>query len=161
MARRPEDAPAAYRHGIEDYLKQGLEEGRWDRLTQALAIGSTGFLEKLRRKLTGEAGARTNARAWRRLLPFAAIAQAVEGVRGARWAEVVERRGDWGRDLTLYVGRLHGGLTLKELAIRAGMPLDTVQSCVQRVRRHLAKDAVLRRNHAKVMQALADRLENA
>ena len=37
----------------------------------------------------------------------------------------------------------------------------TVQSCVQRVRRHLAKDAVLRRNHAKVMQALADRLENA
>lgn len=34
--------------------------------------------------LTGEAGARTNARAWRRLLPFAAIAEAVEGVRGAR-----------------------------------------------------------------------------
>ena len=63
----------------------------------------------------------------------------------------------WGRDLTLYVGRLHGGLTLKDLAAQAGMPLDTVQSCVQRVCRHLAKDTVLRRNHAKVMQVLADR----
>ncbi len=65
----------------QDYLTQGLQEGRWDRLTQALAIGSTPFLEKLRRKLTGEAGARTNARAWRRLLPFAAIARAVAEVR--------------------------------------------------------------------------------
>jgi transposase len=69
--------------------------------------------------------------------------------------------GDWGRDLTLYVGRLHGGMTLKELAAQAGMSLDTVQSCVQRVRRNLATDAVLRRNHAKVMQALADRQADA
>ena len=161
VTRKPEDAPAAYRHGIEDYLKQGLEDNQWIRLTQALAIGSTAFMEKLRRKLTGEAGARTNARAWQRLLPFAAVARAVEEVRGARWDKVVERRGDWGRDLTLYVGRLHGGMTLKELAAEAGMPLDTVQSCVQRVRRHLAKDAVLRRNHANVMQALGDRQADA
>lgn len=78
-------------------------------------------------------------------------------VRGAPWPEVVARRGDWGRDLTLYVARLHGGMTLKELASQAGMSLDTVQSCVQRVRRHLPKDAALRRHHAKVLQVLADK----
>jgi len=157
VAKKMEDAPAAYRHGIEDYLKHGMKEDTTTRLTQALAIGSTAFVEKLRRRLTGSDGVRTNARAWRRLLPFTDVVRAVEGVRGERWVEFAGRRGDWGRDLALYVGRMHGGMTLKELAVSAGMNLDTVQSCVQRIRKCLAKDTGLRRSHARVLLALANR----
>ena len=154
VARKQAEAPAAYRNGIEDYLKQGVEEGASDRLTQALAIGSTVFVETLRRKLTGESRARTNARAWRRLLPFAEVVRAVESVRVAQWAEFGGCRGDWGRDLVLYVGRMHGAMTLAELATHAGMKLDTVNKCVLRMRQRVKKELQMKRNHAQVMKAL-------
>jgi len=111
--------------------------------------------ELIQHRLTGNVGTRTNARSWRRLLPFTEVAQAVETVRGAKWAEFVERRGDWGRDLALYVGRMHGGMTLQELATHANMNLDTVQSCVIRVRNRLKKQKKLRCAYAQVMQTLA------
>jgi hypothetical protein len=97
VARRREVAAEAYRHGIEDYLKQGLEEGAVGRLTQALAIGSTAFVEKLRSQLTGASGDRTNVRAWRRHIPFTEVVRAVEAVRGAAWPEFAGCRGDRGR----------------------------------------------------------------
>ena len=155
VSKEPKESAAAYRAGIEDYLKQGIEESAARRLSQALAIGSAAFVEKLRQRLTGNVGTRTNARSWRRLLPFTEVAQAVETVRGAKWAEFVERRGDWGRDLALYVGRMHGGMTLQELATHANMNLDTVQSCVIRVRNRLKKQKKLRCAYAQVMQTLA------
>jgi hypothetical protein len=155
VARKTKEAPAAYRRALEDYLKQGLEETATRCLTQALVIGSTAFVEKLRRRFVGESGARANGRAWRRLLPFAEVVRAVETVRGTPWAEFGRRRGDWGRDLTLYVGRMHGGLTLAELATHAEMKLDTVNKCVLRMRRRLEKEPPMKRYHAWVMQVLS------
>lgn len=154
VARRREDAAAAYRHELEDYLKQGIEEGAVVRLTQALAIGSTAFVEKLRNQLTGASGDRTNVRAWRRLLPFAEIVRAVETVRAASWADFAVWRGDWGRDLVLYVARMHGGMTLAEIARHAGMKLDTVNKSVLRMRQRIKKEASMKRKHAKVMKTL-------
>jgi hypothetical protein len=46
VARAGDQAAAAYRKQIEDYLKQGSEEGAFERLTQALAIGSTAGTRK-------------------------------------------------------------------------------------------------------------------
>jgi REP element-mobilizing transposase RayT len=154
VAQKAEDAPEAYRREIEAYLKQGIQEGTATRLTQAVALGSTAFLEKLRLKLAGQGTTRANSRAWRRLLPFAAVVREVEGVRGCGWAEMTARRGDWGRDLALYIGRMQGGMTLTELAAQSGIPLDTVQSCVQRMRRRLPEDATLRRHHARTAESL-------
>jgi len=45
------DPKADYRRYIEDYLHQGMEEGVFERLTAALAIGGTAFIERLRRKV--------------------------------------------------------------------------------------------------------------
>ena len=154
VARRREESAAAYRHEIEDYLKQGVEEGATGRLTKALAIGSTAFVERLRNQLTGVSGDRTNVRAWRRLLPFAEIVRAVESVRKAAWAEFAGCRGDWGRDLVLYVARMHGGMTLAELARHAGMKLDTVNKSVLRMRQHIMHEVPMRRKHTQVMKAL-------
>lgn len=54
-------------------------------------------------------------RDWRRLLPFPEVMAAVATVRGEPWESFVNRYGDWGRDLALYIGRVRCGLTLKEL----------------------------------------------
>jgi hypothetical protein len=61
-----------------------------------------------------------NTRAWRRLLPFEEVVRAVESGQGEAWADFADRRGDWGRDLALHVGRGRCGLTLRELGRKAG-----------------------------------------
>ena len=75
-------------------------------------------------------------------------------MREAPWAEFAGCRGDWGRDLVLYVARMHGGMTLAELARHAGMQLDTVNKSVPRMRQRVKMDAQMKRHHVKVMQAL-------
>ena len=152
VARTGADATAAYRQQIVVYLKQGMEKGAVARLTQALAIGSTAFLERLRRRLANHTGAWTNARAWRRLLPFRTIMQAVETVKQESWKEFVDRRGDWGRDLALYIGRRHGGLTLQELGAQAEMTPPAVSKAETRMRTRLSKDRHLREVADKVLR---------
>jgi hypothetical protein len=156
-AKKPEEAPDAYRRWIEDYLRQGVEEGTASRLTQALAIGSAAFVEKLRRRMSATTGARTNARAWRRLLGFREVAQAVESEVGAAWADFGSRRGDERRDLVLYLGRTRGGMTLAELARHAGMSLDTVAKAVKRLQTRLPRNRPLRARLGRIEQALAGR----
>jgi len=133
---------ATYRGQVEEYLKQGVEVGTSDRLTQALAIGSTVFIEKLRRQLSGKGGA-TNARAWRRLLPFREIVRVVADIRQEPWETFVNRHGDWGRDLALLIGRKHAGMTLRELGAECGMNAQAVSTAVKRLDLRLKTDKSL------------------
>jgi hypothetical protein len=66
--------------------------GSFERLTQALAIGSTAFLEGLRLRLAQRTGAWTKARAWRRLLPFRTMVLSVETAKQASWKDFVDLR---------------------------------------------------------------------
>ncbi len=150
------DPKADYRRYIEDYLRQGVEEGVLARLTAALAIGSTSFIEGLRRKVPSKAGSETNARAWRKLLAFDTVVKAVEQVKGEPWQDFADRRGDWGRDLVLYVARTRSGRTLAELGVLAGMSVDGVSKAVQRMCARLSDDKKLNRNLRKVMRALEE-----
>jgi len=151
------DPKADYRRYLEDYLSQGVEEGVFGRLTAALAIGGTAFIEALRRKVPLKAGPGTNARAWRRLLSFDAVVKAVEQVKGEPWRDFADRRGDWGRDLALYVARTRSGRTLGELGALSGMSAEGVSKAVQRMRSRLSGDKKLNRFHRKVMLALKEK----
>ena len=151
------DPKADYRRYLEDYLRQGVEEGAFGRLTAALAIGGTSFIEGLRRKVPRKAGPETNARAWRRLLAFEAVVDAVEYVKGERWEDFAGRRGDWGRDLALYVARHRSGRTLAELGKLSGMSVDGVSKAVQRMHMRLSEDKRLSRILGKVMLSLKER----
>jgi hypothetical protein len=133
------------RRQIEDDLKQGVADGVTERLTQALAIGSTAFIEKLRRRLSGRSGAATNARAWRRLLPFQDIVRAVVAIKKEPWEAFADRPGDWGRDLALQIGRKHGGMTLRELGEACGMNAQAVSKAVTRLDARLKRDKGLQR----------------
>jgi len=44
----------------------------------------------------------------------------VEKVKGEKWEQFRDRYGDAGRDLVLWFGRRHGGLSLRELGELAG-----------------------------------------
>ena len=151
------DPKADYRRTIEDYLRQGVEEGVFARLTAALAIGGTTFIEGLRRQVPRKAGSETNARAWRRLLSFEAVVKAVEQVKGEPWQDFADRRGDWGRDLALYVARTRSGRTLAELGTLSGMSKHGVSKAVQRMSVRLSEDKKLNRSLRKVMLALEEK----
>ena len=146
---------AEYRRYLEDYLRQGQEEGAGARLTAAVAIGSAAFIERLRKKIPKRAGGETNARAWRSLLPFAEVVKAVEAVKGEPWETFVDRKGDWGRDLALYVGRMRCGLTLGELGGKAGgMGVQAVSKAVARIKVRMRGDSGLKRKLARVLKAI-------
>ena len=131
-----------------------VDEGAGARLTQALAIGSTAFIEKLRRKVARHMGHDTNATAWRRLLPFAEIVRVVTTLQKRPWDEFANRRGDWGRDLALLLGRTRGGLTLRELGQETGMKPHAVSKAIMRIAERLSKDARLQRVKLRAVRML-------
>lgn len=74
---------------------------------------------------------------------------AVESVRGEPWEDFVNRHGDWGRDLALYVGRSRCGLTLKELGRYVGMNIRTVSQAAKRIEARLKKEKELSTTYRK------------
>jgi REP element-mobilizing transposase RayT len=143
-----------YRRCLED-SRQGLAEGAFARLTAAVAIGGTAFVARLRKKIPRHAGGDTNARAWRVLLPFGDVVAAVEAVKGEAWTDFADRKGDWGRDLALCVGRMRCGLTLGELGAQAGgLTVPAVAKAVGRMAERLKTDRVVRRASAQVLKLL-------
>jgi putative transposase len=139
------DARGSYRQWIEEYLRQGIEESVTARLTAAVAIGSVTFLERLRRQVKGNGTEQPEVRRWRRLMPFARVVAAVEGVKGEDWRGFCDRRGDWGRDLALWLGRKHCGLTLRELGAAAhGMAYPAASKAIKRMAERLQQDRHLR-----------------
>jgi hypothetical protein len=94
---------------------------------------------------------------WRRLLPFSEIRQAVEAVKQAPWKTFVNARGDWGRDLALYLARQHAGLTLAELGRETGMGVQAVSKAATRMCARLRRDVPLRRRAKQLVRELARR----
>ena len=153
-AREPK---GEYRRYLEDCLRQGLAEGAVARMTAAVAIGGTAFVERLRRKLPPSARSDTNARAWRRLLPFGEVVKAVETVKGEEWASFADRKGDSGRDLALYVARMNCGLSIPELASHAGAEAAAVSKAIQRMGKRLSCDRRLKSLLRKVLAEIGVR----
>ena len=154
-AEKDDKAEAVYRRCLEEYLRQGVEEGAFARITAAVAIGGTAFIAGLRRKIPKRAGGDTNARSWRRLLAFEEVIKAVVDVKNEPWRAFAGRRCDWGRDLALHVGRMRCGLTLRELGEHAGgMGVQAVAKACGRMSEKLKTDKGLQRALLRVVRSL-------
>lgn len=65
----------------------------------------------------------------------------VESVGAKRWPGSVPQRGDWGRDLVLFLAHQHSGLSLKELGREAGgMDYGAVSEAIRRFRKRVSMD---------------------
>jgi hypothetical protein len=135
---------AAYRKCILERL--GVPEDDTLSISKALVLGSEAFKEWARRLLlkshTKKSG---NVAQWKRLLPFETVVARMERLKGEKWESFVNRRGDWGRDMALYNGRLQCGLTLEELGAFAGMRPSAVSQSVARFAQRLSHQPSLRR----------------
>lgn len=78
-----------------------------------------------------------------------------EAVKGEPWETFADRKGDWGRDLALYVGRMRCGLTLGELGGKAGgMGVQAVSKAVARMEVRMREAPGLKRKLARVLKAI-------
>jgi len=155
--RNGAEEKTSYRRWVEDYLRQGVEETTATRLTAAVAMGSVEFLDRWRSLAKGDGTEQHDLRRWRRLLPFERVVQAVESAKGETWDRFCDRRGDWGRDLALWLGRKNCGLTLRELgSVAHGMAYPAVAKAVARMEQRLKHDHPLRAIAEKAKLALSN-----
>jgi hypothetical protein len=138
-------------------LRQGVVEGAFAKLSTAVAVGSAEFIAKLRKQVLKHKGENTNERDWRKLLPFPEVMAAVASVRGEPWENFVNRHGDRGRDLTLYIGRERCGLTLKELGRYTDMKIAAVSQAAIHIRRMLATDKALAMAYSKTLRIVGEK----
>ena len=110
-----------------------------------MALGTVAFLDRMRRLAKGDSLEQHDLRRWQRLVPFDRVVHAVEAAKGEPWAAFCNRRGDWGRDLALWLGRTCCGLTLRELgAAVQGLAYPAVAKAVARMEQRLQQDRSLR-----------------
>ncbi len=150
-------ATASYRWHVEEVLRAGAEsiEGLADRVRGALALGSTAFVEGLRRGIKGDRHEQPALRAWQRLLPFERVMEVVAREKGEPWEQFRDRHGDWGRDVALWLGRHHCGLTQVELGKAAGgIAYPAVGQAVRRIGRKRQTDRKLARLIARLERNL-------
>lgn len=155
-ADKGKDPKKEYRDWIEDYVRQGVVEGAFAKLSTAVAIGSAEFIAKLRKQVLKHKGENTNERDWKKLLPFPEVMAAVASVRGEPWENFVNRHGDWGRDLALYIGRVRCGLTLKELGHYVGMNIRAVSQASKRMELRLKEEKGLSKAYRKTLKILGE-----
>ena len=84
------------------------------------------------------------------------IVRAVERLKGEKWKLFSGRRGDWGRDAALWLGRRVGRLGLADLAQKLGCDYTTVGKAVSRFGQRLKTDAGLARKIGKLRTGEAD-----
>jgi REP element-mobilizing transposase RayT len=140
--------PLRYRKYVEAPLRGGAEEleSFGDRLKGAMALGSESFIWRLRGMVKGNPATQPALRQWKRTLPFERVMAAVESVKGERWAEFARRHGDEARDVALWLGRKHCGLTLAELGQAAdGIRPAAAGSAIRWMDRRLAKSGKLKK----------------
>ena len=114
-------------------------EEPWSAVVGRLVLGSKKFLRKLRQNCLKPV---------RRRPAWPEIVRAVEQVMGKPWEDFANRRGDFGRDLGLYIARHSAGLTLAALGRETNMHVMAVSVAVKRLGQRLEQDKALRKAKA-------------
>lgn len=122
---------AGYRKRTEDRLRQGQPEDIWSKIKWSAVWGSERFARAMRAK-AGISRETHHRKELLREVPWADVVKAVEAVKGEKWKAFVNRHGDWGRDLALWIGRRRGYMTLRQLGDEAGdMDYSAVSEAVR------------------------------
>ncbi len=131
-----------YREYVEEAIREGLKASPWESLREQIVLGTQEFLEELKKSMSGGAGERERLeRMMERRPDWGQVVRCVEQLKGEPWKDFRERHTDGGRDLVLHLARRLGGMTLNELARRAGLRGDSaVSMALRRYARRLARD---------------------
>jgi hypothetical protein len=97
-----------------------------------VVLGDQRFVEQIATAIEGDAREQRSLEQLKPRPSFAQVVVAVEQLKEESWQQFVDRQGDWGRDLALYLGRKQGGLKLKELGAEVGIDYASVGMAIKR-----------------------------
>jgi hypothetical protein len=125
---------------LGEAVREGLEETPWEQLQAGVVLGGEEFVDRIRSRLRGDPKEQPGLRQLKGAPGFDRVRSIVEELKGESWESFRDRRGDWGRDLALYVARKRCGMGLKELgAVGGGLGYTTVSMAVKRLEKQAAK----------------------
>ena len=138
------------RQQYQRYVEAGLLEGAiacpWERVRGQVALGDALFVERLQERLQGDEREQSGLRQLKARPGWERAVKIVEEMKKESWEEFRDRRGDWGRDVTLWLGRRVCGLKLQELAEYAGLShYGSVSTALRYLQARLVQDAALSR----------------
>jgi len=128
LGGKKRQAGEKYQEYCEEAIGQGASLSPWDKVIGQAVLGTERFVARTRARLGQEEG----ARGLRKAQGLEAVIAAVERVTGEKWKEFRDRHGDAGRDLVLYLGRKHCGLSHRELSQTAGIAYASAATAVRR-----------------------------
>ena len=143
-----------YRRRAEERLMRGQEEDIWSKLKWGVVLGSERFARGMREKAKVLRETRGRRRL-RREVEWKEVVRAVETVKNESWKAFVDRHGDWGRDLALWVARRRAGMMLRELGQEAGgLDYSAVSEAIRHFERQTLANITVRRAQQAVMRIL-------
>ena len=110
----------AYARYVEQAVREGLEESPWEKLTEQVVLGSRKFRKSVQKFCQGNERESPGLKRLKGMPTWEQAVAVVEKIKGEKWRDFRDRYGDWGRDLTLYLGQRRCGMRLKELGERVG-----------------------------------------
>lgn len=149
------ECQARYRKDLEEYVRGGYGEGWAARLRNGLAVGTDGFVRRVKDGVRRIKREWTGKRELSRRRSFAEVIRAVEKVKGEPWEKFVGRHGDWWRDLALRAARECTGMTHAELGAAAGgLDYAAVNTAVRRLEMRRVKERAIKSAFRQVMEML-------
>lgn len=142
----PAERRRQYRETTKSLLRKSVEETGRERLNDALAVGGEAFRDKIKRLAGGGDREIRGKRELRRRVSFEDVVRAVEQVKGEKYEEFVNRRGDWGLPLVMWLARRCCGMTLQEIGAElGGKDYAAVSDRLRRFERDIASSRKLER----------------
>jgi REP element-mobilizing transposase RayT len=155
IAKNEAEAKQRYREKTERMIRQGVEETEVERWRGRVAVGRQEFMERVRRMVKANKREQPQWRQMAQWIDFEDVVKAVENMKREEREEFWERRGDWGRDMTLALARKWSGMSLRDLGEAAGgMDYGAVSEAVRRLERRLSTDKKLRQIHYKLTNTI-------
>jgi REP element-mobilizing transposase RayT len=150
----------AFRQQLRDAAAIGRWETDWKReVKYTVFFGSAEFVAQMRKHLRGDRDQQTAVRRGAlEALTWAQIVQAVSNVWNEPWEELVSARGTGARQTALFIGRIRGRLSLKELGqLAGGIHHNAVGIAIRRFTQRLQSDRTLLEKVTLVQKELEPR----
>jgi len=144
----------AYQRFVEEPIRTGTVDSVLDQTWEGTVYGTREFRAKMLKLARGEKAQRRAAQRRVNRVDWDSLQQLVVELKGEPWEDFVDRRGDDGRDLALYVARRFGGYSLPELGKKVGVSYAAVAQAVARIQDQLQGSSVTRKLYSKLSTRL-------
>jgi len=137
-----------YRSDVKEQLTLGMSESFSERMAEGVALGTAGFMEKVRRGLDGRVVRELpGKKALMGRVSYVDVIEAVELIRREPAEVFMNEYGGWSRGLVLWGARQYAGMTLRELGDELGKDYGAIAMRLKRFEQRSRKDR--RAQHAK------------